>query len=143
MRLVGTDMSERAVGRHLADAFHVVPAGSESGFADAILELCEREGVEAVLPQSSFDLEGLARARGRFEIPVLVSSPETIRRSNDKAESYELLHRIGVPAPAFHRVRPAPVRGPAARRPPRGQRRGQPMAPPSPRAALRPGGSGA
>ena len=27
VRLVGTDMSERAVGRHLCDAFHLVPAG--------------------------------------------------------------------------------------------------------------------
>jgi hypothetical protein len=28
VRLVGTDMSERSVGRHLCDAFHLVPAGS-------------------------------------------------------------------------------------------------------------------
>jgi carbamoyl-phosphate synthase large subunit len=35
---------------------------------------------------------------------VLVSRPDTIHRSNDKAESYELLHRIGVPAPQFRRV---------------------------------------
>jgi carbamoyl-phosphate synthase large subunit len=104
LRLVGTDMSERAVGRHLCDSFHLVPAGSDPGFADAVLELCEREGVDAVLPQSSFDLEGLAAERERFPVPVLVSSPETIRRSNDKAETYELLHRLGLPAPAFRRV---------------------------------------
>jgi carbamoyl-phosphate synthase large subunit len=35
---------------------------------------------------------------------VLVSKPETIRRSNDKAESYALLHRLGVSAPEFRRV---------------------------------------
>jgi carbamoyl-phosphate synthase large subunit len=104
VRLVGTDMSERSVGRHLCDAFHLVPAGSDPGFADAILEIVEREGVDVVLPQSSFDLEGLAAHRERFPIPVLVSSPETIRRSNDKAETYELLHELGLPAPAFRRV---------------------------------------
>jgi carbamoyl-phosphate synthase large subunit len=37
-------------------------------------------------------------------MPVLVSSPDAIRRSNDKAESYALLHRLGVPAPEFRRV---------------------------------------
>ena len=115
VRLVGTDMSERAVGRLLCDAFHLVPPGSDPAFADAVLEVCAAEGVDAVLPQSSFDLAGLASARDRFEIPVLVSSPETIRRSNDKAECYALLHRIGVPAPEFRRVRGAEAVGEAAR----------------------------
>jgi carbamoyl-phosphate synthase large subunit len=104
VRLVGTDMSDRSVGRHLCDAFHLVPAGADPAFADAMLEVASREGVDAILPQSSFDLEGLAEHIERFPMPVLVSSPDAIRRSNDKAESYELLHRLGVPAPAFRRV---------------------------------------
>jgi carbamoyl-phosphate synthase large subunit len=104
VRLVGTDMSERAIGRHLCDAFHLVPAGGDPRFPDAIRAIVEEERVDAVLPQSSFDLEGLAAHRDTFPVPVLVSSPDTIHRSNDKAETYELLHRIGVPAPAFRRV---------------------------------------
>jgi len=105
VRLVGTDMADRSIGRHLCDAFHLVPAGSDPGFADALLELCRTEGVDAVLPQSSFDLLGLAEAKERFEgIAVLVSSPDAIHRSNDKAETYELLRRIGVRAPEFRRV---------------------------------------
>ena len=107
VRLVGTDKSERSIGRHLCDAFHVVPAGSQPDFADAMRDVVEREGVDAVLPQSSFDLQGLAEHRDSFPVPVLVSRPETIRRSNDKAESYALLHRLGVPAPEFRRVRGA------------------------------------
>jgi carbamoylphosphate synthase large subunit len=104
VRLVGTDMSERSVGRHLCDAFHLVPAGSDPAFPDAMLEVATRERVDAILPQSSFDLEGLAEHVDRFPVPVLVSKPQAISRSNDKAESYELLHRIGVPAPEFRRV---------------------------------------
>jgi carbamoyl-phosphate synthase large subunit len=108
IRLVGTDMSERAIGRHLCDAFHVVPPGSDPGFADAMLEVCRREGAAAVLPQSSFDLLGLAEAKERFEgIAVLVSSPDAVRRSNDKAETYALLQQIGVTAPNFRRARGA------------------------------------
>ncbi|MDX6475514.1 MAG: hypothetical protein QOH95_1025 [Gaiellaceae bacterium] len=104
VRLVGTDMSERSVGRHLCDAFHIVPAGSDPAFPDAMLEIARRESVHAVLPQSSFDLEGLAAHVDRFPMPVLVSSPDAIQRSNDKAETYEFLHRIGVRAPEFRRV---------------------------------------
>ncbi len=104
VRLVGTDMSERSVGRHLCDAFHLVPGGADPSFVDAMLDVATREGVDAILPQSSFDLEGLAGHVSRFPMPVLVANPDAIRRSNDKAETYELLHALGIPAPAFRRV---------------------------------------
>ena len=79
VRIIGTDMSERAIGRHLCDEFFVVPAGSDPGFADAMLDVSRRERVDAVLPQSSFDLLGLAEARERFEgVAVMVSSPEAV-----------------------------------------------------------------
>src|SRR5205814_4692456 len=57
-----------------------------------------------VIPQSSFDLPGLAAARERFPVPVLVSSPDTVHKSNDKAETYNFLHSIGVPTIHFRRV---------------------------------------
>jgi carbamoyl-phosphate synthase large subunit len=117
VRIVGTDMSPQAIGRHFCDAFYVVPPGRDAAFADAVLELASRERVDAVLPQSSFDLLGLAEARERFAsagIAVLVSAPQTIRRSNDKAEAYALLHRIGVPAPAWRRVTGGPALAAAA-----------------------------
>jgi len=104
VRLVGTDLSERSVGKHEYDAFYLVPAGSDPGFPDAIREIAEREGAAAILPQSSFDLEGLAAERESFEIPVLVSGPDAIQRSNDKAESYAFLRAMGLPAPDFRRV---------------------------------------
>ncbi|MDQ3992367.1 MAG: ATP-grasp domain-containing protein [Actinomycetota bacterium] len=116
VRLVGTDMSPRSVGRHLCDSFHLVPAGSDPAFADAMLEICRREHVDAVLPQSSFDLLALADARERFDgIAVLVSSPAAIRRSNDKAETYALLDDIGVRGPAWRRVRGGEAVADAAR----------------------------
>ena len=107
VRLVGTDMSPQAIGRHFCDRFYVVPPGSDPAFADAMLEVARSERVDAVLPQSSFDLLGLAEARERFQeagIVVLVSPPDAIRRANDKAEAYALLQRIGVRAPAWRRV---------------------------------------
>jgi carbamoyl-phosphate synthase large subunit len=102
VRIVGTDMAELSIGRLLADSFHVTPAGTEPGFADRLVEICEREAVDAVIPQSSYELLALAEARDGFgETKVLVSSPEAVRRSNDKAESYALLDRIGVRGPGW------------------------------------------
>ena len=105
VRIVGTDMSPQAVGRHFADRFYVVPPGSDPAFAGAVFDIVRRENVDAVLPQSSHDLLGLAESRERFVgTTVLVSSPETIRTANDKAQAYALLERIGVRAPAWRRV---------------------------------------
>src|SRR5438128_6044555 len=104
VRIVGVDMSERAIGRRLCDTFHLVPPGADPAYADAILDIVEREHVDIVLPQSSHDLPHLAAERERFPVPVLVSGPETVRRSNDKAETYALLQRLGVRAPEFRRV---------------------------------------
>jgi carbamoyl-phosphate synthase large subunit len=81
-----------------------VPPGSDPAYPDAVRELAEREGADVVLPQSSFDLQALSGVREQFPMPVLVSSPETVRRSNDKAETYELLQRIDVPTVDFRRV---------------------------------------
>jgi carbamoyl-phosphate synthase large subunit len=104
-RVLGVDMSERSVGRHVCDAFAVVPPSDDEGFVDAVLDVVERERVDVVLPQSSYDLTPLADARTRFPVPVLVSSPETVRRSNDKAKTYALLRDLGLPAPEFRRAR--------------------------------------
>ena len=127
VRVVGTDMAELAIGRHLCDAFHVVPGGADPGFVEALLAVCERERVDAVLPQSSYELPALAAARERFEAAVLVASPDAVRRSNDKAETYALLDSIGAPGPAW-RLRARARRGAhgcrRARLPGRG-RRGQ------------------
>ena len=108
VRLIGADMQERAVGRHLCDIFETVPAGSDPLYADAVLDLCRRHGATVVLPQSSYDLPGLADARRRFAnegITAMVASPEAVRRANDNGETFALLERAGVRGPEWRRVR--------------------------------------
>ncbi len=105
VRLVGVEMNERAIGRHLCDVFATVPAGSDPGFAGAVLDICRRERVDVVLPQSSYTLEGLALEKDRFgDVVVVVASIEAIRRANDKAETFALCDRIGVRVPGWRRA---------------------------------------
>jgi carbamoyl-phosphate synthase large subunit len=106
--LVGCDMNERSIGRRLCDAFRQVPPGSSPFFGESVLRLCREEQIDAVLPQSSHDLLGLAEARTAFAaegIAVLVAQPDVIRTANDKAGCYALLDEIGVRAPDWRRVR--------------------------------------
>jgi carbamoylphosphate synthase large subunit len=106
--LVGCDMDDLAIGHHLCDTFRRVPPGSSPLFPDAIGRLCREERIDAILPQSSHDLLGLAEARPDLAadgVTVLVASPDAIRTANDKATCYELLDEIGVRTPAWRRVR--------------------------------------
>jgi carbamoyl-phosphate synthase large subunit len=105
IRIVGSDMSPQAIGRHFCDRFYVVPPGRDPAFADAVLDIVRRENVDAVLPQSSFDLLGLSEARERFMgTTVLVSPPSAIRTANDKAAMYDALERLGLRAPKWRKV---------------------------------------
>jgi carbamoyl-phosphate synthase large subunit len=105
VRLVGVDVNEQVIGRHLCDVFATVPHGDDPAFAGAVLDICRREQVDVVLPQSSYTLEGLAIEKDRFEgIVVLVPSVEAIRRAHDKAETFALCDAIGVRIPAWRRV---------------------------------------
>lgn len=108
VRLVGTDLRDEAAGAFLCDAFATVPAGTDAAFAPAILELARREGVDVVLPQASFDLEGLARARADFDaagVALICSTPEAVRMADSKHETLALCERLGVRAPAFRVAR--------------------------------------
>ncbi len=110
LRLVGTDMSELAVGRRLCDAFYAVPPGTDPGFVDTVVDICEREEVDALVPQSSFELQALADSKDRFQnTTVLVSSPEAVRICNDKAATYDALprtpaHAVAVGADELARI---------------------------------------
>lgn len=104
MRIVGTDLREENPGRFHCDAFGTVPAGTDPGFAGAVLELAQREGASVVLPQASFDLEGLARASADFAaagITLICSTPEAVLAADSKFETLALCERLGVRAPAF------------------------------------------
>ena len=104
IRLVGTDLRQENVGRFHCDAFHTVPSGADPAFGPAILELAKREGASVVLPQASFDLEGLAELRTEFEaagITLICSSPCAVRAADSKHTTLELCEKRGVSAPAF------------------------------------------
>src|SRR4029079_8709086 len=75
VRIVGTDMSPQAIGRHFCDRFYVVPPGKDPAFADALVDVVRRENIDAILPQSSHDLQALADSRDRFLGTTVLAPP--------------------------------------------------------------------
>ena len=93
-RIVGVDVSADQPGRHLADAFHLVPRRDDPGYVDAVAAVAESEGARVIFPLPTFDQELFSAARDELAakgIAVPVSSPEAVRVCNDKWLLHERL----------------------------------------------------
>ncbi len=87
----GVDMDLDVVGRWLCDSFHQVPSGESNDFIGRVIDLCQRLEVDALLPESSNEVSALSLHREEFPCPVLVSEPEAVANSLDKARMYRKL----------------------------------------------------
>lgn len=104
IRITVADAMDNAVGRYLADDFVKVPRGDDPSFIDTLLEVCKIKKIQLVLPLVTKELLPLSQNKTRFEeldIRVLVSAPEAIDATVDKAACYRLLEGKGIAVPTF------------------------------------------
>jgi len=102
--LVGVDARNDAVGAHFVDTFYTVPSGTAPGYADALLEIAEREGVQVVVPLSDEESLALSCAKQRFSdrgIAVVSSSHEALETACNKGALLSYLQHCGVEVPDY------------------------------------------
>ena len=99
-RVIAADASPWAPALYEADAYYLVPPISDPGYPERILEICRKEGVNALLPLLEDELELMAENRELFErqgITVLVSGAETVALCRDKYRFFRHLTAHGIP----------------------------------------------
>ena len=57
IRLIGADMSDDASILQMCDAAYQVPRGNDPSYADVLMEICNKEKVDVLLPIMSVELE--------------------------------------------------------------------------------------
>jgi carbamoyl-phosphate synthase large subunit len=85
------DCNPLAPGLYMTERHHLVPRIVAPGYIDHLLELCQREGVTALLSLIDPELELLAGATERFEaigVTVLVSPMDACQLCFDKYAMY-------------------------------------------------------
>ena len=101
IRVLVADVNEENVARYFADAFFRVPSLKEKHvFEDFIVDLCEREGVNAIFASTEQELELLADHRNVFEArgaTVYVSDIPLLELARDKLLFYRWLLNEGLP----------------------------------------------
>ncbi len=101
-RVLGTDISASSAGFVDADAGFIVPRSSAPEYVPHLLELVRREQVSVLVPLIDGELEVLSRERERFlreGCHVIVSDPEQVALTRDKARSAALFRELGFAAP--------------------------------------------
>ena len=115
LRVLAVDVQpEFSSACHSADASFKTPHCLDEGFIPRLLEICQHENVELLVPTIDTELEVLADAQDTFAAVgtrVHISSPEVVRIARDKAATARFLTGAGLPAPQTGTV-PAVLRAP-------------------------------
>ena len=101
-RLVGVDASMTATGRSYVDAFHQVPFGDAPEYADQVLDIVRREGVNVIVPgsdQEAFALADRSDALTAAGTVLLTSPASVLALIRDKEATYATLERAGITVP--------------------------------------------
>ena len=97
--VVATETSPLAPAQYAAHVRARVPPLDDPDYVPELRRLCELHDVGAVIPLIDPDIEVLAAARERGELPALVPDPAMARATFDKYETHLLLERLGLPSP--------------------------------------------
>ena len=102
LRIIGIDLKSDVVGRFLVDRFYQVPSPEDSRYVEALLDICEKEKVEIVVPQTTREINVLSRwadifARAGFQI--MVSPWPAIKVANDKGRLLQKFKDMALPVP--------------------------------------------
>jgi glutathione synthase/RimK-type ligase-like ATP-grasp enzyme len=98
-RVVGTDANPASVGSRLCERFAVVPRGDDPRFIPALRDVVAELAADVVFPTSSSEIVAWARARDSFPVPVMAGPPAGVEAASDKAATFRVADRAGVPSP--------------------------------------------
>jgi carbamoyl-phosphate synthase large subunit len=116
VRLVGTDIEANPVGKTWVQSFHRLPPPEAESYIGVLNEVCSREGVDVVLPQTTRETIVLSSEKSKVKTRVAVSGASAVRKANNKFLLLRVFEKLGFPRPDFE-LADTPARlGRAARR---------------------------
>jgi carbamoyl-phosphate synthase large subunit len=108
LRIVGTDASADAAGRHFADKFVQVPFGTDDNYIERIAEIAAIESVDLILPTSDEEALALSKNRSTVEASgamLACTDAETLLTVSNKADCYRALSQFGMSVPFWREAK--------------------------------------
>lgn len=100
-KVVGTDCSIYAPALYDTDAHYIVPRMTEPNYLDTIIDICQKEKINAVLPLQEDELYLIASHKDLFTdigVTPIVSGAEAVDLCRDKFVFYQHLKKHHLPA---------------------------------------------
>ena len=98
-KVVVTDCSANSPALYRADKYYIVPRMSEPNYLPKLFNICELEGIDAVLPLQEDELILIADHAEEFKnrnVLPIISSLELVNLCRDKYSFYKKMEEIGV-----------------------------------------------
>lgn len=108
IHIVGTDAKPDAVGRFMVERFYPVPEAENPNYTEVLLDICRKEAIDIVLPQTTREIEVLSGTKLNFAalgVSVMVSDQHSIEVANDKWRLLEFCKSLNIPMPSYRMAR--------------------------------------
>lgn len=101
-KIICADMNELAPALYFADKSYIIPPIKDLNYIKDLKNICKKENISLIIPTIDTELEVLANNINEFHsigTDVLVSSPEIIKITQDKMETFKFFNSLGFKTP--------------------------------------------
>ncbi|HQD92934.1 MAG TPA: ATP-grasp domain-containing protein [Bacilli bacterium] len=101
-KIICADMNELAPALYFADKSYIIPPIKDLNYIKELKNICKKENISLIIPTIDTELEVLANNINEFHsigTDVLVSSPEIIKITQDKMETFKFFNSLGFKTP--------------------------------------------
>jgi carbamoyl-phosphate synthase large subunit len=107
-RIVVTDNAPTSMGFYNADAHYAVPKATNENYIKTLLDICEKENIQVLIPGSEPELKKISENRELFKkngILLLINDAKIINLCMDKWQTYQFLKQNNLPSPASYLIK--------------------------------------
>lgn len=100
--IFGTDITETAPALYFCDKYEIVCSIKDSNYIPQLIDLCEKEKIDCLIPTIDTDLLILSENKEKFErigTKVLISDKSKIEICRNKVKTYEYFIGLGLDTP--------------------------------------------
>lgn len=102
LEIYGADITDTAPALYYCEHTVIVPRIKDEAYIPALLEICEREHIDALIPTIDTDLLILSKTREQFEsigTKVFIANPEKVAICRDKRLTADYFRSLGLNSP--------------------------------------------